>query len=208
MNDKQAIDKPWPKKKRFLTTVGVTVMILLIAVVIGSGLYGLGRLAGIFQSKEEEIEEEVKETILADEAFVAEFMAALETSECVNTDMGFGLTVDDALEPTLTTAEWQCTDYRVVIDDEEYGLVKVSKQDISKDQALDEYLSQMSEAYVDSFPHQKYESALLFGDKEATPFLAVFYGTGENSSWRLVYYPVSPIYEQAFFNVAKSFRLL
>jgi hypothetical protein len=165
----------------------------------------MGRAVGIFKSQN--LVQAVRNEIMQNPQLVQQFYTALETPVCVNTVMGFAVTVEQPLKITEAPENIRCTEFTLNSLQGTPAYIKIQGFPKPMTETTAMYLSGMHSVQSDTFLHPQYPATIIQGYQGETPIVVIVLGPTGSDSWGLVYFPADPAGEKEAEKLAKTFRL-
>jgi hypothetical protein len=197
--------KPWSRQKRIMIASLIAVIILVSSFLIGSIFYGAGRVTGVFQAQN--LSTLVTQEIINNPQLVHRFYASLDEQTCLNTNLGFELTIKRPLKLLEVSGQARCTELSLTNPQGGLSNIKIESHSNPADLTLNRILQRLHTVSTDSFPHPQYLATVVHGYQGEVPLLAVIFKTSASSSWSLTYAPANPVDEQVVLELAKSFTI-
>jgi hypothetical protein len=198
--------KPWSTKKRLIVTSCISLLIMGIALVIGTSIYGLGRIVGLFSSQN--LYSTVSKEMLKDPVTIAKFYNSLYQNICHNPELGyqFSLYPRFRISPS-TTPENICSELTLTSPQGQTSYLKIIGYPKPASTSLNTLVSKLTQVKTSNFNHPLYPATLIEGYQNDMPITSIFIAPNEFSSWNILFYPSNPVDFPLLEKLAKSFKL-
>jgi hypothetical protein len=199
------VKKPWSPQKRAVTAAYFSAGILLVALVIGGGLYLIGRRVGLIPRQD--IKEAVMEEALEDGELVKAYLSERKQIVCTNSDYRLEVRYDVSLGLTQEERDPACMRFRLTNASGGRSVIELNPWETTKEEALSIMLSRLTNIVTDSFAKGSYDAVLVRGLKENKEYAGVVMMTGERQAWVMEVTPADVLSEQRMLKLAESFRV-
>lgn len=198
--------KPWPLKKRFAITGGISAFIFVSAILLGSMVYWTGRIIGIFSPLS--LFSEVVARALNDPALLRAYEQALKQRECVNEHFGYRYSYTEKLTVTPAVGDSQCSELTFTTNDNGTGYIKIMHGVLSATEEVDYVVQQYQHVETASVSHPRYEGTAIQGQDRGIPLYEVILSEPNGGNWRIMIFPFEQTMEAAVETFVNSFRIL
>lgn len=196
---------PWSRKKRLLVRAALSGFIGLSALVLGSGLYGIGRVMGFL--KPFNLVKAVTDEVMKNPTLVSQFYTSLSTTTCTNDDLHFQISYGTGVQATPTEDQYRCTELTLKRPDGGMTYLKIQGYTRSMAETVKEKVDNLQDLETDIFAHPLYEATQIRGTAGSIPVMTVVVPAGEAKSYSLTYYPREPEFEPLIAEVIRSFKI-
>lgn len=197
----------WTTRKRTLVTTGVSLGILCTALLIGSSLYTLGRLVGLFPSQS--LKTLTRQSLVQDSAFRQALEKVAKTKRCENSAYQIVFEYYDPLVPLETSGSNACLKFELSSNpNTSQPVLSLKLLGVSKQVALDEVFQASSGISTHAIPHNLYEVTKVKGIKAGVEFESYVIPNGSDSTWIISLHPMTHRASEAVSDLVRSFRRL
>lgn len=200
----QKTGKPWSKRKRFVSSLSITVGILVVAMVGGSLLYMAGMRAGLI--KTQDLKKAVMEQISHDGELRKAMVESSKYSVCENRQYNFRVKYGQSVNMYTDSGEDACRRFVVVNAGGMEQVIQVIPWNEDRSTSMEILLSSMSVANTDVFGGSLTEGVLVRGERDNRPYLGVLFSNEEGLSLWLESFDADPLVEKHLLELADTFE--
>lgn len=199
------LNNRWSRKKRLGVATGVAGIILVSALIIGTGIYWLGVNLKIFTPFN--LWAEVNKRAQSDPALVAAFNQALNAPTCVNRSLGYSYRYQDPLVVTMIEGQEACSEVTYPLNASLSAYLKIQGHNWPAGEEVDRLTALLSDVVTDTFPHEIYPGTIITGQSGEMPVSIVVLATDKQVSWSFTSWPRETNSQPVMMELVRSFNL-
>lgn len=193
----------WSSKKRMVVSSVGSLVILLLALLIGVSIYTIGLKGGLFTSQS------LKRLTLAslsnDKAFVEAVNSAQTSTACTNKVTGMTLKHPNDLVDVATKSAQTCMTFATKTSDK--PVITIQLLAIDRIALIEKLALDSAQAVVDSFAHESYQASSVRGNRQGLPYAGYVLAVAPKQSVLVEVLPSLGQFESAGVAIARSITL-
>jgi hypothetical protein len=203
MQDNHIKLPPWSKKRRIFTTIVLTGFILVTSGFIGVGLYQTGINSGYI--KPPFTKKSLLESLLGDVQFIRAVKHAAQLKECINQENKIRFTYEAPLHLTQSN---DCTALVAIHPTGATITIQLKKESVPRDILVGLLSKEFNTVQTDILSGTAYETSVLTGKINSIETTIYVIRVDEDTSWTILYTPISSVINGNVLELVESFRLI
>jgi hypothetical protein len=196
--------KRWSTKKRIVSSILFSLIILAGALAIGTGLYEIGLKTGLITQFD--LKRQVFKEIWQNPELLQKFWAAMQQTTCTNQDLHFTVSYGGEWTATPTDDEHACTELVYEPPNGNKAYLKIQGYQRPMAETIKNKLKGLQEVETNEFIHPLYQATLIQGLAAGVPVAEIILKTDETTNYSLINYPAEVTLDPSVEAIVRSFR--